>query len=74
MILLDILLPGSDGYEICRKIKTKNTLKDIPVYYITAVPEEEVAEKLKETGAEGYILKPFEVENFNSIIQSVKNK
>lgn len=74
LILLDILLPGIDGYEICMKIKTKSTLKDIPVYYITAVTEEEVAEKLKETGAEGYILKPFEVENFNSIIQTVKNK
>lgn len=74
LILLDILLPGSDGYEICMKIKTKSTLKDIPVYYITAVPEAEVAEKLKETGAEGYILKPFEIENFNSIIQTVKNK
>ena len=74
LILLDILLPGSDGYEICKNIKTKSSLKDIPVYYISAVPEIEIIKKMDETKANGYILKPFEVENFNSIIQSVKNK
>ena len=37
-------------------------LKELLVYYITARPEEEVSKKLKETGADGFLLKPFEFE------------
>ena len=40
-----------------KKIKSQNDMKDIPVYYITAVPENEVSERLRDTGAENYIQK-----------------
>lgn len=73
LILLDILLPGrSDGYEICKNIKSNNNLKSIPIYFITAVPEVEVQKRYEDAGAKGYILKPFEVKNFNSVIESIK--
>ncbi|KKN21699.1 hypothetical protein LCGC14_0922790 [marine sediment metagenome] len=62
LILLDIILPDISGYEICKTIKSNKKLKDIPVYYITAVNQAEVKKKTKETGAQGYFLKPF---NFN---------
>ncbi len=62
VVLLDILLPDISGYEICKKIKSE---KDIPVYYVTAVPESEVSKKIKETGADGFILKPFDFTEFN---------
>ncbi|MFX0073041.1 MAG: response regulator [Candidatus Hermodarchaeota archaeon] len=65
IILLDILLPDSDGYEICRKIKANDKLKDIPIFYITAVPESEVRRNFKKTGANGYFLKPFNMSDFN---------
>jgi len=54
LILLDILLPDRSGYEICKTLKFDETykkFKNIPIYYVTAVPEVEVAKKLKETGA-----------------------
>lgn len=68
LILLDILLPDEDGYEICKLIKSNNELKNIPIFYITAVPESEVKEKLKVTGADGYFLKPFDMSQFNLVL------
>ncbi|MFX1574954.1 MAG: response regulator [Promethearchaeota archaeon] len=65
LILLDIILPDINGYEICRKIRSDEKYKDIPVFYITAMPELEVSEKTKETGADGYLLKPFKFPKFS---------
>lgn len=64
LILLDILLPDIDGFEICRKIKSNENLKKVPVFYITAVPRSKVVEKMSETGADGYFLKPFDFSKF----------
>ncbi len=65
LILLDILLPDIKGYDLCKKIRTDKRFKKIPIFYITAVPEAEVFENLKETGANGYFLKPFNMNKFN---------
>lgn len=59
LILLDIILPDISGFEICKNIKSHETLKEIPVFYLTAVPGSKVEKKMEETKADGYILKPF---------------
>ena len=64
LIILDVILNDISGYEICNKIKSNENLKEIPVFYITAIPEAEVVEKLKETGANGFFLKPFNFSQF----------
>ena len=64
IILLDIILPDLNGFEICKKIKSDENFKDIPVFYITAIPEADVREYLDETGAEGFFLKPFKFQQF----------
>jgi len=67
IILLDILLPDKDGYDICKTLKFNKEyeeLKDIPIYFITAVTKVEVDKHLKETGANGYFLKPFNFSDF----------
>ena len=69
LILLDILLPDISGYEICKEIKSKKQRKNIPVFYITAVSGYEVREKMEETGADGYFLKPFDFKKFNIIFE-----
>ena len=69
LILLDILLPDINGYEICKVIKSNRNLKNIPVYYITAVTKSEVNKNLKETGADGYFLKPFNLAEFNVLFE-----
>jgi CheY-like chemotaxis protein len=67
LVLLDILLPDISGYEICREFKSRKQRQNIPIFYITAVSGNEVREKLDETGADGYFLKPFDFRKFTIV-------
>ncbi len=60
LILLDVILPGMDGYQICRKLKTTAQGQDIPVIMLTS--KAEPADKIKglELGAVDYVTKPFD--------------
>jgi putative two-component system response regulator len=58
LILLDILMPGMDGYEVCRRLKAEPKTRDIPVIFLTALIEEEDERHGLEVGAEDYITKP----------------
>ncbi|HKI48451.1 MAG TPA: response regulator [Desulfobacteria bacterium] len=62
LILLDILMPGMDGYEVCETLKADQALKDVPVIFISALNE--VGDKMKGFSAGGvdYISKPFQTE------------
>ncbi|MFH1075787.1 MAG: hybrid sensor histidine kinase/response regulator [Pseudomonadota bacterium] len=59
IILLDIIMPGGDGYEVCRRLKNDERTKDIPVIFITALAEAGDESKGFELGAIDYITKPF---------------
>ncbi len=61
LILLDIILPDVSGYDICKEIKSHMSLKETPVFYLTAVPLPKIEKKMEETMADGYILKPFDL-------------
>jgi len=69
LILLDIILPDVSGFTICKKIKKNEKFKNIPVIYLTAVPRNQVKEKMEETKADGYILKPFDLSDFDFVFQ-----
>jgi chemotaxis protein methyltransferase CheR len=58
MILLDIMMPGMDGYEVCRRLKCAPTTMNIPVIFLTARSEVEDEKKGLELGAVDYITKP----------------
>lgn len=62
LILLDIRLPVMDGYEVCRRIKTDEKLKHIPIVFLTASSASKIAEKTKELKANDYLIKPFDPE------------
>lgn len=64
LILLDILLADMSGFEICKKLKIDDNYKNMPIYYITAIPESEVKKKMEETGADGFFIKPFNFDEF----------
>ena len=59
LILLDIMLPGINGFQFCSSIKTSKKLKDIPVIILTALGDEKNIVKGLEKGADDYITKPF---------------
>jgi PleD family two-component response regulator len=59
LILLDIVMPGTDGYATLIKLKEIEETKDIPVIFITGLSQPEEEEKGLTLGAADYILKPF---------------
>jgi putative two-component system response regulator len=59
VILLDILMPEMDGYEVIRILKTTDATKEIPVIFITGLSNPEAEEKGLTLGASDYISKPF---------------
>ncbi len=59
LILLDILMPGMNGFEVCKRLKASKEYQDIPIIFITAKNEAEVETKGLELGAVDFISKPF---------------
>ena len=59
LVILDIMLPGQNGFDVCRKIKSHSELRNIPVIILTAKAEELDVVLGLELGADDYITKPF---------------
>ncbi|MFO7802572.1 MAG: response regulator [Desulfovermiculus sp.] len=59
IILLDIMMPGMDGYEVCRRLKAGDQTRDIPVIFVTALDRAQDEVKGLESGAVDYLSKPF---------------
>ncbi len=62
LVLLDIMMPGMDGYEVCEKLKAKKRIQDIPVIFISAKAVTLDIVKAFNHGAVDYITKPFHAE------------
>lgn len=58
LVLLDIMMPGMDGYEVCRRLKAESPTRRIPVIFVTAMSEVQDEAKGFELGAVDYITKP----------------
>jgi putative two-component system response regulator len=61
IILLDVMMPEMDGYEVCRKLKSDTATKKIPVIFVTAMSEEQDETLGFDVGAVDYITKPFSI-------------
>jgi len=59
VILLDIIMPGMDGYEVCARIKSNPRWRDIPVLFITAKTDETSLVRAYDVGGCDYVTKPF---------------
>jgi DNA-binding response OmpR family regulator len=62
LIILDLMLPKLDGYKVCRLLKFDERYKHIPILMLTAKTQEKDKILGKETGADEYITKPFEMD------------
>jgi two-component system sensor histidine kinase/response regulator len=71
LILLDVMMPGLNGYEVCKQLKASPQTREIPVIFLTALSE--INDKVKgfEVGGVDYITKPFEIED---VMVRVKNQ
>ena len=69
LILLDIMMPEMDGYEVCKILKSYPTTKDIPVIFLTALNEPKDIQKAFQYGAVDYISKPFSIEELTSRVR-----
>ena len=68
--VLDIMIPGEDGYELCRRIRNHSMLSDIPVIFLTAKDEEQDEIKGLDTGADSYVAKPVSLNLIKAHIES----
>src|SRR5476649_1524296 len=59
LVILDLMLPGQSGLDVCRKVKNNNDLKNIPIIMISAKSEELDVVLGLELGADDYVTKPF---------------
>ena len=64
LILLDVVMPGMDGHEVCKRLKADITTKDIPIIFITGKSDEKDELKGFEIGAVDYVTKPFSPADF----------
>jgi CheY-like chemotaxis protein len=58
LILLDVLMPGIDGYEVCRRLKADNLVADVPIIFVTGLDDQEAEIRGLALGAIDYVTKP----------------
>jgi adenylate cyclase len=68
LILLDILMPEMDGFEVLRRLKADVQLSEIPVIVISALEDEQSEEKCMQLGAQAYLSKPIDAALLNARI------
>lgn len=71
LILLDVMLPGIDGFEICRRLKADPVLKAVPIIMLTAKAEEIDKVLGLELGADDYLVKPFSIRELLARVKAV---
>src|SRR5215207_2232205 len=71
LVLLDIVMPGLDGYEVCRQLRAQESTRELPVMFLSSL--EDVKDKTKgfEVGGNDYLTKPFEVLEVKARVRSL---
>jgi CheY-like chemotaxis protein len=71
LVVLDIGLPGMDGWEVLDRIRRDETTQDVPVVVLTAHAEEESRRRASEGGADAFVTKPFQPNDFRYTVLSL---
>jgi two-component system alkaline phosphatase synthesis response regulator PhoP len=74
LIFLDVMMPGIDGIETLKRLKSDSELKNIPVIMLTGVETEKTRAEALNLKVEGYLNKPLEMEVLLGKIDEIKNK
>lgn len=70
LILLDFRMPNMDGFEVCRRLKSDDKTKDIPIIAVTVLSEEKEIKNMFDAGVIDHLPKPFKTEE---LIEKIKN-
>jgi CheY-like chemotaxis protein len=68
LVLLDVLMPGLDGLEVCRAIRADAALAKTPVLLVSAMGEDRLASAVRDAGADGYLTKPMRLEALRAVL------
>ena len=72
VILLDIVMPVMDGFEVCKKLKADKKLSEIPVVFVTALKDDKEARiRALEAGADAFLAKPIDESELNAQINAM---
>ena len=74
LIVLDVMLPDTDGFEVCRRLKQELGLSDVPVVMLTALADDASREQGLKCGASIYMNKPFDPDRFLAIVKQYATK
>jgi len=74
LIMMDVRMPKLTGYEACRKMKTIDSIKDIPVVFLSAKGQDDEISTGLDAGAIAYILKPFAPDELTQRITEILQK
>lgn len=74
LILLDVMMPHDDGWEICRKLKGDKETTGIPVVMFTIRTSPDSVKKSYESGADGHINKPFDMQELLGTVERLLEK
>jgi CheY-like chemotaxis protein len=69
IVLLDVMMPGMDGWQVCRKMKASPMARDIRVVMVTALQDWMDKRQALETGADDYVEKPFELSKLVAVVE-----
>ena len=70
-VLVDLMMPGMDGYQVIRTLKTQGLTGKMPVLVLTAREDEESRQRALAAGADVYIVKPFEIDHLVNEIRTL---
>lgn len=70
LVLLDIVLPGVDGLEVCRRLKAEAATRDVPVIMVSGLRHPANVRHARDVGAQAYIWKPFNEEELLAVVSA----
>lgn len=71
LVILDLLMPGIDGFDVCRHIRKSS---DVPIIVLTAIGESNTRSELFALGANDYVTKPFDIRDLLDRVQATLDK
>ncbi|MFC1571389.1 response regulator transcription factor [Candidatus Margulisiibacteriota bacterium] len=74
LMILDVMLPKMDGYNVCRLLKFDHDYKNIPIIMFTSLSGEEKKKISQEVGADAYVSKPYVLEELLTTVSDILNR